>query len=464
MDCKQIDELLVDYLYEEIDPAQVAPLEAHLEACERCAAEVASFKQTRLAVSELEELDPPARISQALLAEAARAAPRSTFSGRLRSLMRVFVMHPALAAAATLVAVLGVSFYTYRQGLPPARYDRRSDLPLGLDHQGTIRSARETRPAPAAAPEGSRLAKQRFGDRELPGGAKDEQAKGGRGGAVATAAGGLAKNAPTDRFAGRSDETARRANEEDSSRSDKSGLRSSGPVTLGYGQGRGYMSDRGEAERQQKVLTPPAQAAVPAGANVDDLKRIDTARAHPSPAPRPTMVAKARKKRPATTTRSRRPSPRRRAARRLANAADVGGGSGGVWSNKSPARGRVAQPQSKSAKKQDRDALAGGKAAPAKEGKKSVSLLALGDAAVRQGRCRDALEVYLRLLASRPDLTEVVAARLAPCQGKLGGQQGYRVVAKRAAERRAKRRSKAKRARRKATQKKAAPAADAYAK
>ena len=42
MDCKRIDELLVEYLYQELDPSQVEHFEAHLQVCSRCAQELSS--------------------------------------------------------------------------------------------------------------------------------------------------------------------------------------------------------------------------------------------------------------------------------------------------------------------------------------------------------------------------------------------------------------------------------------
>ena len=41
MQCRDIDELMVDYLYQELDAARMTELEAHMHGCARCEAEIA---------------------------------------------------------------------------------------------------------------------------------------------------------------------------------------------------------------------------------------------------------------------------------------------------------------------------------------------------------------------------------------------------------------------------------------
>jgi hypothetical protein len=126
MDCKHINELLVEYLYQELDPSQVESFEAHLQSCPRCAQELASYERTRAIVQEMPEVEPPPRIDERILAEAARLAqgrPSSPtqepgFWQRIVEGLRMLVMHPAMTAAVTLVLVLGVSFYVYRSSSP----------------------------------------------------------------------------------------------------------------------------------------------------------------------------------------------------------------------------------------------------------------------------------------------------------------------------------------------------------
>jgi len=135
MDCSRIDELLVDYLYQELEPAQQERFEAHLQSCVRCSEEVASFDQTRGMMQELPEEDPPPRISAFLLTEASQAhqPPAPGFWERLRQSLRLAAMHPAMTAAVSLVLVLGISFYAYRSHTP--KMEHQVDLPLVADER-----------------------------------------------------------------------------------------------------------------------------------------------------------------------------------------------------------------------------------------------------------------------------------------------------------------------------------------
>ena len=111
MDCKHIDEHLIDFLYQELEPDQLDQIEGHLKGCDRCSAELAAFDSTRSAMRELPELEPPPSLSQALMREAARAvtpADEQGFWERLRAGMRMMVLHPAMTAA--------VSSVSYRKG------------------------------------------------------------------------------------------------------------------------------------------------------------------------------------------------------------------------------------------------------------------------------------------------------------------------------------------------------------
>ena len=138
MDCSRIDDLLVDYIYQELNPAQVELFEAHLQGCARCSQEVTAYESTRTMLQGLPEEDPPPQISALLLQEASRAVqPADTgFWERLRLSMRAMVMHPAMTAAVTLMLVLGISFYVYKTN--PIQGDSpKVDLPLVEDDTPT---------------------------------------------------------------------------------------------------------------------------------------------------------------------------------------------------------------------------------------------------------------------------------------------------------------------------------------
>jgi hypothetical protein len=117
-----IDALLIGALYSELTPADEARLTAHLESHPGDRAVLDDLKSARLAVREsriLEvQLEPPQAVSAMLLQEAARRAPRrmraqdekeSWFARFASSFMR----HPAMAAAAMLVLVVGVAGTIY---------------------------------------------------------------------------------------------------------------------------------------------------------------------------------------------------------------------------------------------------------------------------------------------------------------------------------------------------------------
>jgi hypothetical protein len=131
MDCKHIDDLLVEYLYQELDPSQVERFEAHLQTCSRCTQELSAYERTRAVMQDLPEVDPPVRVLDFLSKEASRAVEPQSVSlwERVREGLRMMVLHPAMTAAVTLVLVLGVSFYIYQRSTPPT--DRAEpDMPL----------------------------------------------------------------------------------------------------------------------------------------------------------------------------------------------------------------------------------------------------------------------------------------------------------------------------------------------
>ena len=73
-----MDGLMVDRLYEELEPAQQQSFDEHRSSCARCAAELASFERTRAAYRELPAAEPPAALSAILLhAAAGRSARRA---------------------------------------------------------------------------------------------------------------------------------------------------------------------------------------------------------------------------------------------------------------------------------------------------------------------------------------------------------------------------------------------------
>jgi hypothetical protein len=130
MDRQDIDALLVGALYGELTPADEARLAAHLEAHPGDRGALDDLKSARAKVREsriFEDagssggvIEPPQHISALLLQEAHRRAPKRAVAtdGEQRDswffrVTRMFLAHPAMAAAAMLVLVIGVASTVY---------------------------------------------------------------------------------------------------------------------------------------------------------------------------------------------------------------------------------------------------------------------------------------------------------------------------------------------------------------
>jgi hypothetical protein len=125
VDRQELDALLIGALYGELSPADEARLAAHLESHPADRSALEGLKTAREAVHEsrvfADQAEPPQSLSALLLQEAHRRAPRAKSEppteGWLARFLRLFVAHPAMAAAATLVLVVGVAGTMYlRQG------------------------------------------------------------------------------------------------------------------------------------------------------------------------------------------------------------------------------------------------------------------------------------------------------------------------------------------------------------
>src|SRR5512140_3857999 len=121
-DRTEIDALLISALYGELTPADEARLTAHLESHPADRTALDNLTHTRATIRESRILtfqyEPPQSVSALLLQEAARRAPkpRATREGAVgwfHRFTRSFMMHPAMAAAAMLVLVVGVAGTMY---------------------------------------------------------------------------------------------------------------------------------------------------------------------------------------------------------------------------------------------------------------------------------------------------------------------------------------------------------------
>src|SRR5262245_55868751 len=122
MDRQDIDALLIGALYGELTPADEARLAAHLDSHPADRGALDDLKSARQAVRESRifdlQLDPPQAVSALLLQEAHRRAPKRVVredakEGWFARFTRAFMAHPAMAAAAMLVLVVGVAGTLY---------------------------------------------------------------------------------------------------------------------------------------------------------------------------------------------------------------------------------------------------------------------------------------------------------------------------------------------------------------
>ena len=117
MDRQDIDALLIGALYGELTPADEARLTTHLESHPTDRGALDDLKVARQAVVDSRifavQLDPPQHISALLLQEAHRRAPKRVAApddardSWFARFTRNFMAHPAMAAAAMLVLVMG---------------------------------------------------------------------------------------------------------------------------------------------------------------------------------------------------------------------------------------------------------------------------------------------------------------------------------------------------------------------
>jgi len=160
-DRTDIDALLISALYGELTPADEARLAAHLESHPADRTALADLTQTRATVRESRlvtvQVEPPQSVSARLLQEASRRAPGARrqgdpAAGWFYRFVRSFMAHPAMAAAAMLVLVVGVAATVYvRHGDSFVETRAPSAAPV----QATVASAASPEtvaPAPAAAP------------------------------------------------------------------------------------------------------------------------------------------------------------------------------------------------------------------------------------------------------------------------------------------------------------------------
>ncbi len=140
------DAKMVDWLYDELDPAEVESFERHLAADPEAQAEADALRRTRDAFRELDESEPAMALSSMLMHEAAKAVETSpSLWSRIAAFFQPVFFHPAVGAMATLVVVVGIA---------GALYSRNGDMavePVAALEQAEGQAAANIQ-EPSAAP------------------------------------------------------------------------------------------------------------------------------------------------------------------------------------------------------------------------------------------------------------------------------------------------------------------------
>jgi len=153
---QDIDALLISALYGELTPSEESRLAAHLDAHPSDRTALADLTHARGLVRESRllqvQLEPPPSVSALLMKEAARCAPKpEAREGWFARFVRSFAAHPAMAAAAMLVVVLGVATLVTRRKADFAESTAPAPSQIALQEQGSATVA-----APAAGPSNTR--------------------------------------------------------------------------------------------------------------------------------------------------------------------------------------------------------------------------------------------------------------------------------------------------------------------
>jgi hypothetical protein len=152
-------ELVLDYVYGELDEARKRTFEEHLPTCARCQQEVVSFGRVRTAVKRvMPAVEPSASLGGgALHAQLMHAAAqRKPKRGMLLAFPRKIVEHPALSAAAMFVLVGGAIAINWSHGkmaMPAAEHATvDAPKPTEVEPEATTDKLGKAANGPAAEP------------------------------------------------------------------------------------------------------------------------------------------------------------------------------------------------------------------------------------------------------------------------------------------------------------------------
>jgi hypothetical protein len=156
VDRQDIDALLIGSLYGELSSTEEARLSAHLESHPADRTALVNLTRAREVVRESRilqvQFDPPQAVSALLMQEAVRRAPKvRDEQSWFQRFMRTFIAHPAMAAAATLVLVVGVAGTVYMKKGDHFAKATKDDAPA-LSMTPSSSSPSSSSPSPTAGP------------------------------------------------------------------------------------------------------------------------------------------------------------------------------------------------------------------------------------------------------------------------------------------------------------------------
>ncbi|HWN67888.1 MAG TPA: zf-HC2 domain-containing protein [Haliangium sp.] len=139
--CTTFDLLLVDWLYDELEPAEAARFTRHIDGCDACWHMAEAMTRMRALMRELPEELPPEAVSARILHQAAEQVAGTRRRGLwawLAGSLEVAWAHPAAAALATMVLVAGVAGALFTRGklemAAPATSRSAEGAQLGASH------------------------------------------------------------------------------------------------------------------------------------------------------------------------------------------------------------------------------------------------------------------------------------------------------------------------------------------
>jgi hypothetical protein len=143
IDHRQIEDLLLDFVYGELTEGKAREVQQHLPTCPQCSGEVAKLTGVRTAMSALPRVEPSASVTAAILRRAQELVPKRAPKWSFAQ----FLLRPSVAGVFLFVLVLGVGLYVARQGREAAPSDS-----MDVTRFRSRATAPVATPAPAPAP------------------------------------------------------------------------------------------------------------------------------------------------------------------------------------------------------------------------------------------------------------------------------------------------------------------------